>query len=154
MKANELRVGNYFWESYGGYKIVKSINCNKVGDMLNTVSAHAISMDVCGQYDCENIHGISLSEEILLKCGFDNKIDDEIPEGMEFLVFFNGNYSVEITPDKLGIKNTYTFAVYEDVIDEQGELASQGVYEKEIEYVHQLQNLYFVLEGKELEIKL
>jgi len=31
MKKNELRIGNLFWESYGGYKIVTGIKEHKAG---------------------------------------------------------------------------------------------------------------------------
>jgi hypothetical protein len=95
MKAEELRIGNLFWENHGGYKIVTAINCNIVGDMQNTVSARAKGHTTSGQYDCDKIEPIPLTSEILEKIGF-------IPNENKSW------YNLKIGNDKLGQQLTLT----------------------------------------------
>lgn len=68
---------------------------------------------------------IPLTEEILLKCGFE-KIDNE--------------FVISIYQSKF---------VYSETM-----MLWRGEYLNQCKYLHQLQNLYFVLTNEELEIKL
>ena len=79
-------------------------------------------------WDEEKLTPIPLTEEILLKCGFEK---DRF-----------GNYS-------LGLFEL----LYNDIIGFRFSMEGQWCYE-EIKYLHQLQNLFYSLCGKELEIKL
>lgn len=96
---------------------------------------------------------IVLTEDWLIKFGFDNKIEEEIPDGAEFLVFFKDKFSVELSPGKTGIGYEYEVALYRDVIDTEGQYAMEAIatLEYDILFVHQLQNLYFALTKMELK---
>lgn len=78
--------------------------------------------------------GIPLTEDILLKCGA-NPISVEYYNINGFLFDINkdGIYFTAFDRDGLGFSNDFS---------------------TKIEYLHQLQNLYFALIGKELEVKL
>lgn len=116
MKANELRIGNYFiydnrvnevlsiYINFGKYRITfKNENKSKL---------------------VENCNPIPLTEEWLLRFGFEKVID-----GYEF-----NNYHIDI--EKIRPYFGYSWQDYRTPID----------------YVHQLQNLYFALTGEELNI--
>ena len=74
---------------------------------------------------------IPLTEEILLKCGFKKK------NGYKF-VLHNSHFSL-VMIDSIK-REDYAFSHYNLWVN--------------LEYVHQLQNLYFALTGQELEINL
>ena len=77
---------------------------------------------------------IELTEEILLKCGFAE--------------FYKSDFSVKLEC----IKNPIFEFVRRNHKD--WNLRIKGETHKHIKYLHQLQNLYFALTGKELEIEL
>ncbi len=80
---------------------------------------------------------ILLTEEWLLKFGFelkDNNLQDELLS--TFFYHKNNVVDVEFGEGKLYWHDNYT-----------------SIYHQDILYVHQLQNLYFALTGKELKIK-
>jgi len=107
MKANEIRLGNYVID----LKINKSKEI-EYGDF---------------EYS-EDLEGIPLNEEWLLKFGFDIR---------------GGNY--------WNCKNGFDFVVINDKIGFF--LNIGGADFVEIEYVHKLQNLYFEIVGEELTVK-
>lgn len=73
--------------------------------------------------------GIELTEEILLKCGFKKKS----------YLYNLKNYHIDLTNGFFFIGNDH---------------ASSGNVDAFIKHLHQLQNLYFALTGKELEVKI
>src|SRR5690606_13658422 len=79
-----------------------------------------------GDYIC--IEPIELTEEILLKCGFRNSEDDTLTNEHGFTL-----------GRKMNINKTPYFM-------------TRGTF-IELKHLHQLQNLYFALTGKELEVK-
>jgi len=105
MKANELRIGNWFIEK----DEVKQFD----GDFY-----HLLGCDP-----------IPLNTNWLLKLGFE--YNDNIG------LYQNGGFDVDI----------------EDGVYCHFYLNEYGDWYKDIEYVHQLQNLYFALTGEELTIK-
>ena len=117
MKAEELRIGNLFKDKHSR-KIIKVIK----------LSESKITFDGCfyGEWQAEPI---PLTEEILLKCGFEFFDNERIFNNFVIEDFHNGNYYFT---------------------------AGEGIklHEKHIEYLHQLQNLYFSLTGEELNVKL
>jgi hypothetical protein len=116
MKAEELRIGNYVWDDYSGKLIVVTIK--------------KFTLELCkrldlpsGRYNIDKIDPIPLTEEWLLKYGFEPILNGAgyIKNNTEIGFNHNGFYIITS-----GFK---------------------------IESVHQLQNLYFGLTGEELEIK-
>jgi hypothetical protein len=128
MEAKELRIGNY----------VEHNNkwCYRSDDFFQDQDKHIFQFtdrDFYALGECtlflENITPIPLTEEWLLRFGF---IDGEILE-FDDLLFDVGN------------SMRYNF---------EDSTIGMGYYGNiKIKYVHQLQNLYFALTGKELEIK-
>ena len=85
-------------------------------------------------YHLSDIKFIPLTEEWLLKFGFIKKID----------AYFYNDYCIE------DIHNGETWVISEfDYIRDEFTAIGRG-----INYVHQLQNLYFALTGEELKIKI
>lgn len=114
IQASELRIGNII-KYYGRYTRVEPNN-------ITELSKGA------GDYK-----PIPLTEEILLKCGFEKinkhkELDSHgyLMDGMEYLHTIDN-----------GI--TFTDSVQNEI---------------EFKYLHQLQNLYFALTNKELEVNL
>jgi hypothetical protein len=142
MKTQELRIGNYLYYEHTTH-IVSGVHGNKVyswwvkdGKPVIEYEAKDISgtqvenpyIDVISQYE-----PIPLTEEWLIKLGFE-----------------------KLTNSNDGFKNTtytYTkgisFIVYFDGV----RLSTNFWMGNEKHYVHQLQNLFYVLSGEELTIK-
>ena len=135
IQANELRIGNIFWENYGGYKVITAIGCNSVGDMKNTVSARGIGFTLSGQYDCDAISPVLLTPEILEKCGFE-KANDR----------YGGYLSPVFNSGRIRL------SWYSETDDDW--YWYNGCWNTKIKHLHQLQNLYFSLTGEELTINL
>lgn len=117
MEAKELRIGNYI--VVNGHIII-------VEDVL--VCGINLHHD-CWLYDIDELEPITLTEEILLKCGF------EIKEGRFGNEYHLGTF-VLFTSELLSIS-----FVWDNFI-------------KDIKSLHQLQNLFYALTGEELEINL
>ena len=85
--------------------------------------------------DIENLNPIKLTEEILLKCGFEkvkNKIDIFEKKRLRLFIGSRGQF--------------LAYLIEEDT--------TSAHYINSYEYLHQLQNLYFALTGEELKINL
>jgi len=127
MKASELRIGNYHL-----YKIVNVIG-EEYWELCKTDIHDLIFLD---KKECTDYAPIPITEEWLLKLGFGEFIDF----GYETGVF-----------DKfpLSIGFSYCMNNKKVMIMHKGNSTSHWIM-KEILHVHQLQNLYFALTGKEL----
>ena len=126
MKTSDLRIGNWVWAN---------------GDLatIETIAGHSCwvrfyiwkdGRSDTLEIDIENIESIELTEDWLIKFGFE--LDDQ-----ECYSKWEGalNYSYSL---------------------EHGFCFGQGIdysHEIKIEHVHQLQNLYHALTGEELTIK-
>jgi len=127
--ASELRIGNVF-KGIGGIQTVLSLEentdrgmCNYSSDEHRLMYSHLILCHQNGnQYKPWEIEPIPLSEEILLKCGF------ELSGSVQKIGYFR--------------------LIYED----GGKLFfySHPMLKIELKYLHQLQNLYFASTGNEL----
>ena len=83
-------------------------------------------------FNIENIDGVPLTEEWLMKFGFEKFIGNNILWGLgDFCVGWYGNK-------------------YATWIIRMRQENNEMNFHSQIEYVHQLQNLYFTLTGKEL----
>ena len=145
MKSNELRIGNY----------VFSAEDNKNGEVFQIDSRGIVFVNKNGNrwQDLKNIQPIPLTEELLLKCGFE-KVKNKDKEDLREYIGHTAQKA------KYAIFDTDIFITK---VDKRG-LLWRGIgcdfmvlfYHKSIpiKYLHQLQNIYFALTGQELEINL
>lgn len=128
MKSNELRVGNWVTATKGNNYEGKGVI------QVRSISGSGINqwqdMGASGEERYEDVAGIPLTEEWLLKFGVDGK-DLLIP-----------NYHNTI----LRLSNSDYMLMIQGYEGDKVEL-------KRPKYVHQLQNLYHALTGEELTIK-
>ncbi len=126
MKANELRIGNFV---ASGVSYSKTSSIGKVLEIGNLEREFEQIYCECEEsfdwFFKDNYCGIPLTEEWLLKFGFDKK-------------------------DKSYIKNSFLFINNNSIYKF---LYKLSIIESEVKYVHQLQNLYFALTGEELTIE-
>lgn len=129
MKANELRIGNII--HYNGNK-------KEIGVISKIAKSVVPNIDYVGidgrqdiNYQCKHIKPIPLTEEWLKKFGFfiveTNKCVDAFKE--------NFRYSIQ----QVDNSNQWFWCDGETVITN-------------LEFIHQLQNLYFTLTNKELKL--
>lgn len=133
MKANELRIGNYIDCEYGTGQIVKIDSENIFTKENGEVVKESVRICINKMQDSRGlwnfkIKPIPLTEEILLKCGF------------ECFEFDNGQ------PNQYRFKNRL-------IVIRNGNFVDYGS-DVIINSLHQLQNLYFALTGEELTINL
>jgi hypothetical protein len=127
MKANELRIGNYY---------------NYNGEILRVEPS--VIEDLCDSEEKNWCKPIPLTEEWLLKFGFEKQVMNYSKNidlfGGGKKLCFSGDYLYIIDSEK---QNT----IPTDVVT---------IWNKDVKkefYVHQLQNLYFSLMDEELTIK-
>lgn len=119
MEANELRIGNYI--QFGG-------NFCKVSELQDGcfyVKHHSGFSMKNTSYE---LKPIPLTEEVLLKCGFEKS-------SLGYFTIFCGS----------NVMSVYCFDEFSRV-----KIVSQTICC--VNYLHQLQNLYFALTGKELQL--
>ena len=132
IQANELRIGN--WVQHDGYLLSL---CG-----MDKKYAYVESNNTKDPYQhrkyFETIEPIPLTEEILLKCGFEN--DDFCPEYNHYGIKYDevANYWFNIQR-KIGTE-IFFFETNHSLT--------------QVQTVNQLQNLYFALTGEELIIEL
>lgn len=131
MKIQELRIGNWFID-YSNKPFQWDLEYSK----LLTLERNRPDID-------EVIKSpIQLTEEILLKCGFSDK---DYKQGYTGVDYKNGAMTFDFVLNNPGVmgdwNKCYTFSLpdYRFV---------------NIDYLHQLQNLFFDLTGKELDVEL
>lgn len=117
IQANELRIGNWVYNTYvKGYMEVYPMMIHQL-----------YKIETEGKYS--NIEPILLTEEILLKAGFEDK-----------------EYTMEL--------NSISFSWGSRIIATKKRQSWKCDNYEHIQYLHQLQNLIFALTGNELEINL
>ena len=129
MEANELRIGNYLL-----YRDENICQVSNIGNYFET-SFNGLS------YGSDNINDykpIPLTEELLLKCGF---YKAQYLEHI-FQININGLY--------FAFDEAFEGEKDENIVGDFDECVTIRIPK----YLHQLQNIYFALTGKELEINL
>lgn len=121
MKSNELRIGNYFLENGN----IKKVNPNIIEQLFESESR-------------KWAEPIPLTEENLLKLGFNTQykkgwIGIDVKHGNGTTTDFVLSY-----PQRMGMWQTFFAFEYD------------GFRFVELQYIHQLQNLYFALTGSDL----
>lgn len=124
MESNELRIGNYIYDPINKENV--KLVAIEQGNRPITLGCKGTSS--FSGFDC--LKPIQLTEEILLKCGFE-KVEHENGDYFDFELFM------------LKILDTYFSCVY----------GKQRI-EYELKYLHQLQNIYFALTNEELTVNL
>ena len=124
IQANELRIGNLV--NFGDSTLIVDINVLK-------------DLDVYNQH---KIEPIPLTEEWLVKLGFEKRKDKTPKIALDIVCVWNKKqffffYESKNNLIAIDFLNSDYF----------------GTKTTEIQYVHQLQNLYFALTGEELTIK-
>jgi len=149
MKASELRIGNYVYYEHTTH-IVSGVHGNKVyswwvkdGEPVIEYEAKDISgtqvenpyMDVVSQYK-----PIPLTEEWLLKFGFVN-----IDKGNnDFITYTDSEHNYYLQNDVR--KKDGKYLILDNSFDDLRAFSMV-----DIQYVHQLQNLYFALYGIDIQ---
>ena len=132
MEAKDLRIGNYVTTLSGDKILLPTMITEQIGEIrLFQVNMYDFKKSFAEQFPrieaIKNLSPIPLTEEWLLDFGFDN--------------FMNRN-TLYVKPffniDKR--KNGFSYI-------------TTSLFEFEVKHIHQLQNLYYALTGKELETK-
>lgn len=136
MKSTELRMGNIV--DLHGQEDYRVIGLEK-----NYISVRYKNHTDSG--DGSNLLPVPLTEELLLKAGF-KKAES---------IFSEDEYGWKcFRLKKVSFINLYLEIRIENVLYLQADMYHDGEFEviRELKYFHELQNLYFALTGKELEI--
>lgn len=144
IQPQELRIGNNvntelgIAEVIGIYEDVVDVKGVSVIDNSseNKISISTRSFEGCVEH--EKIQQIPLTEEILLKLGFEKR---------EHKSFFKGKELIYFT----FTSNKYGFLIWNTIQNKWWVLGKISISQPI--YVHQLQNLYFALTGEELTFK-
>ena len=127
MKANELRIGNYYLD---------------IDNQLSEMSGYELwQMSSNENLGIMEYQPIPLTEEWLLKFGFD------INEDLGDMVYYEipskkSGYGVCFDHEELSFYHYTTLGITHLIYDSE-----------HLQYVHQLQNLYYALTNEELTIK-
>lgn len=137
LDITDLRVGNHVL--YGD-KIctVQSIMWGDVLE-LHILNIPGVQEEGTAEPLIDRVHPIPLSEEILLKCGFD------------------ANYESGFVAYKTDAKDAYGHAFDISLVEDNTNSTFNYVcwdINCGMKYVHELMNFYFAITGKELELKL
>jgi hypothetical protein len=131
INANELRLGNLVLHKYNG--------------KISMVPCNYFHFDLLGKGDTASFYPVVLKPELLLKRGFiENKDYPLAPQSRELILVLPviGNNKNEIYGY---VKNNGECFVRAAV---NGAVASNNFF-----HLHQLQNLFYMLTGEELQLK-
>ena len=137
LKAKDLRIGNLIWSGKSNdstkeqpfghwHKVISIGNDDQKFEQIESETEESFEWIFK-----DNWTGIPLTEDILLKCGF------------------NKHHACMVLPLLTACCLIYAIKKREFFMDFNG-----IDVEYNLQYVHQLQNLYFALTNKELEIEL
>lgn len=146
MEAKELRLNNLVYVYNDRLSSVDSIGHNVLWvEILEPEEDESIMKEVSKDV----ISPILLNEEWLVRFGFKFIKNDYI--GYSENIMFNGDYWYNIKNKT--IHSSDWLCPLEYLINIPSNEGGAINIAKDIEYVHQLQNLYFALTGEELELK-
>lgn len=142
IQASELRIGNFIFDDEGQIIEVQSISPRfkyKEGDLLNLVSKGLYIGCLLSNSRLHEAHesvfsGIPLCEDHVLKLGF---IKGKMQPG-GYYGYSNGIVS---------LNNEFGLSLFDGRIDDH----QTKEFYPNLEFVHQFQNLYHALTGKELQ---
>ena len=134
MKANELRIGNLVYVSDNQTNLIfKEITPINIHNLMHLTGWDKSPVDI-------EFEPIPLTEEFLLKFGFKN-----IDKGdNDYITYTDPNHDYYLQLDVRRKDNKYL--ILDNSFDDLRAFSMV-----DIEYVHQVQNLYFALTGNELK---
>jgi hypothetical protein len=138
MNAKELRIGNFV---FNNNKVIEIENI--YDDAVNVLFFAGGWGDygyVSDDNKISNLNPIPITEEWLLKFGFNN-VSDNFSKS-----FQKNGFRVSLGSDNAWYREEYLF---NEGIEEKDWMGAEGI---DIETIHQLQNLYFALTGEELSL--
>ena len=134
MKATELRIGNLVYVSDNLTNLIfQEITPINIHNLMHLTGWDKSPVDI-------EFEAIPLTEEFLLKFGFKN-IDKG---GNDYITYTDPNHDYYLQLDVRRKDNKYL--ILDNSFDDLRAFSMV-----DIEYVHQLQNLYFALTGNELK---
>lgn len=136
VNIKELRIGNIIAGKY--HSIIQSIS--SIVKDISYSGEYCICLYNGDKYGIDYIEPIQLTEELLVKCGM-NECDDAC---FVRYAYRNGKFKMNIMI--CGLKK-YILSIND--IENRCQICNV-----EVKYLHQLQNIYFDLTGKELEVNL
>ena len=139
IQENELRIGNWVCHDISEWSYRNENPCNNGWNGLfqwNSTDWHALGECTLS---LSNINLIPLTEEILLKCGFE--IDETYRREDGVVLKTKDNFYI--------FKKENEFYLFNHIDEDY----FYSFYSNKIKSVHHLQNLYFYQLEKELEIK-
>lgn len=128
VSVTETRVGNLIFNDYGEIQPIYGVDEKSI---LTKVEENGWSI-------CFKPKGIPITEERLLKIGFIKKDKIWSDKSISENLFFKENYFIEFSR--------------EGILFCQLHYSGDAWFLKNIEYIHQLQNLYFALKSSELQV--
>jgi hypothetical protein len=141
MRIEELRIGNWVQDEHGIAQYIYRLW--KGGAELSKDENGSDDMD----YAEDEIFGIPLTEEWLIKFGFEKVIyeSDETGYGTDYELDIKGVGCISYSDD-------FSCALFGSKESSKHELGFLPNWDN-CKHVHSLQNLYFALTGEELKIK-
>lgn len=142
MKAEELRIGNYVRIDEGIGRVTFIMDKNFCNEYANDDYNITVEMGdgIFREEEEDKVEGIPLTEEILLNCGFE-KINHV--HGYSFYSF-----------NRKSLKDMNVYMPLYIYLNPNYAKIADFTIKQNVEYVHQLQNLFFAINGKELNINL
>ena len=134
--AKELRIGNWVSENVLGYCRVHGANTTYAYLEINNLTIDKKPEMVIYTINTSSLSPIPLTPDILGKCGFEQE--------RESVLYFKISIGELLISCRLEYNTFYVSEGEHDIIEVGYKIQS----------LHQLQNLYFSLTQKELEIKL
>jgi len=135
MGRTELRIGNLIYDY-----------ANRLITVTGIDSVFTTCKENHSKYLFDDIQPIPLTEEWLKRFGFEM---DTHPNPFEYLE----EWFIETDDPKSYTGKYCEFAITKEKRGFWYDHQHNSTEERKIKYIHQLQNLYFALTGKELEIK-
>lgn len=136
MKGNDLRLGN--WIMGIGYMRVTELKTELGNNFITASNKDVVFMD-----EEDSFQPIELTEEVLLKIGFDAMHENRYMYEKSIINKHNINDDVYVTFHIINKTLKINFSKNLQILN---------LYD--IKYLHQLQNAYYCLTGKELEVEL
>lgn len=138
MEAEELRIGNYVRIDEGIGRVTFIMDKNFCNEYANDDYNITVEMGdgIFREEEEDKVEGIPLTEEILLNCGFEYINDDNKEAGLISPADELGNRFriIHFDNDFRMILNTWDYLP--------------------IKYIHELQNLFFIIARKDLNIQI